>query len=339
MRIINLSLLIILLTVISSHTFAQLSWNLDTESGLFLLNNNTISTETEWGASLNGDLKYKIKSDNRLAVFNIRAKPELYDISDNLLTLKLKASAEYYQIKDNLSWAIKINAEKFNYYLSGRNFYNSSIILIGEISPNIFEGLQSSFRAGYSNRSIFTEDDLTMDLAFADAFFYHQIIPSFSIGYGLYIEKFRAKNLYQYYSQADVSNRGIRYGPQLSLILNSDFVIRGMYNFLIHDSEETEPISYEQQLSFIMGKNIFEDFSVLIFLNYYSGRLKDKDGQAAGRLYFRADYENTVYLKLSYDLSDIVEIYLKPGYRNIELSNYSGSLKEWHFLFGIGLAN
>lgn len=337
MQIIKSSLFILLITVTSPVTFAQFSWSLDAESGIFMNRNFGISDQA-WGANLNGKLGYKLKAENRLARFSFRAKPELYDIGNKITSLKLKATVEYYQFEENLTWSLKIDGNRFNYNLTGTNYQTNSVFLIGEISANIISGIKTLFNAGYSNRSIETEDEITMDLVFADVLLRHNLSEQFNFGYGLYFEKFTAKNVISSQFQTSTSTKGIRYGPQLTLSLNSEFIVRASYNFLIHDSEETEYFSTEHQLSFICGKNIFRYVSILAYLTYYSANLKYNETPESERLYFQSNFENTVYLKLSYDVSENLEFYFKPGYRKIELSYQSGSIEEWHLLLGLGIS-
>jgi len=73
----------------------------------------------------------------------------------------------------------------------------------------------------------------------------------------------------------------------------------------------------------------------MLYINYYDANLEYD--VAASNLYFQSNYENTVYLKLSYDLSEITEIYFQPGYRQITLTQLSDSFSEWHFLVGLGV--
>jgi len=331
MRIISFSIFVFLILVMPAFVYAQLEWDLNIDSGYLLLNNN----ETSYGAGIDGDVKYKIKSDNRLAVFNVRAKPEIYDIDEKLLSLKFKASADYYQYNNNLSWAVKVDYSKFSYNLKGNDHYNSSVFLLGEINSDMLLGIESFVRAGYSSRSVESGFDLTMDLVFTDLMFFHRINSDLKLGYGFYLEKFIANNEFTYNYQPGISSKGLRYGPQVSFQMNSEYILRGNYNFLIHDSEETTTFSFEQQMNLVFGKNIFENTFLMLYLTYYDANLKYD--AVASSLYFQSNYENTVYLKLSYDLSDITEIYLKPGYRRIKLTQLSDSFSEWHFLVGVGI--
>lgn len=337
MQIIKTSTFIFLFFITSTISFAQLLWTLDLESGFFINRNFGIS-EQAWGANLNGNVEYRIKADNRLALFNLRAKPELYDIGDKLMSVKLKASAEYYQFNENLSWALKINGNKFNYDLSERNYQSNSVFLVGEVSTKLFGDDRTSFKAGYSNRNVDAGDEITMDLVFADVMQSKKFSQEFNLDYGFYIEKFMAKSTVRTQFAINSSTKGLRYGPQISLSINSDFIIRTAYNFLIHESEEIVSFSSEHQVSFILGKNIFNGFSLLAYLTYYSSSLKYDETSDMERLYFQSDYENIIYLKLSYDLSDKVELYLKPGYRKIELSHQSDIIEEWHLLLGLGVS-
>jgi hypothetical protein len=177
-----------------------------------------------------------------------------------------------------------------------------------------------------------------MDLVFADIMQSKKFNPEINLDYGFYIEKYTAKSTVRTQFAINSSTKGLRYGPQISLSINSDFIIRTTYKFLIHESEEIVSFSPEHQVNFILGKNIFNGFSLLAYLTYYSASLNYDETSDMERLYFQSDYENIIYLKLSYDLSDKVELYLKPGYRKIELSHQSDIIEEWHLLLGLGVS-
>lgn len=337
MRIIKSPFFSIIFILLSNSLYAQLTWNLNFEPGYFIYSSGNNDYTSKFGAGLDWEAVYKFRSENRLAVFGARTRPEIYDLKERLLIIKLKAAADYYQFKKDLSWAIKVEYNRFHYNITGDDQYNSSIFLTGEIKTNYFLEIDYMVRAGYSNRSVETNYALTMDIAFANLIFYHTFSRELNFGYGINFEKFIANNEYTYNYREGVSVKGYRYGPQLSLTLNSDYILRGSASFLIHTSEETSTFSYEQQLNLVFGKSIIKDMFFLLYLQYYHSDLNYNEHERY--LYFQSNYENTVYLKLSYDLSDLVEIYLKPGYRQITLTQFSDSFDEWHFLAGIGITN
>jgi hypothetical protein len=106
-----------------------------------------------------------------------------------------------------------------------------------------------------------------------------------------------------------------------------DFVINFDYRFLIHNSQYTSYPSIENWLRLVAGKILSEKWSAFVLTDYYFRNFRTK-GIAAdnqGLLYTSTNFENRIYLKLGYDIADNIELYIKSGYfdENISVDKYS----------------
>jgi hypothetical protein len=331
---------VIILVIIFAHPgFSQISYHLDLESGYYRSKNSITETQSRWGFNADGKLKYTYKSNSRIASINIRARPEFYNTESEFYTIKLRAAGNYLQRGEKVDWGINVIAQKFNFDISNSGYSNNSILFNGELSTFISDETLLRIRAGYSTRNVSTNSKLTLDLVSADVLLYEDI-ASFQIGYGIYLEKYNTYNsVNEVFNSLYSSIKGFRIGPKISLNYVRDFIVKLKYEILFHNSDITEPTSYEHQVYLVAGKLLTSKLSAFFFLNYYLSKLKyAEDYNESSLIYIPADIDNTAFLKIAYDLKENLELYIKSGYRKIELLQNSSALNGWSIILGLSFS-
>lgn len=84
-----------------------------------------------------------------------------------------------------------------------------------------------------------------------------------------------------------------------------------------------------------------ENISAFLLIDYSSRFLRFKDSVSVGidPIYSSLNIENRVFLKVGYDLNNLVEIYIKSGYVNDNIFQQNFSYSGWNFLTGIEISN
>ena len=178
-------------------------------------------------------------------------------------------------------------------------------------------------------------------MAFINTCAYNIISTSLKIGYGIYLERFFVSGNINQTQNENNSNNGWRYGPQLKINYLKGFVTSLDYEFLLHNSQLTSSFSYENQLKIVAGKIFSEKWSAFVLVDYYfrNFKLKDPSNNYNALLYTTANYENRIYLKLGYDITESLTVYLKNGYLKENISNDKFSFEGINILLGLELGN
>ena len=160
-------------------------------------------------------------------------------------------------------------------------------------------------------------------------------------GYGLYIERFFITNEVELHGiNSNYENNGWRLGPQLSLNYLKEFIVNIDYKFLLQDSKFTKDFSFEHLIRVVAGKIFFTDWSTFLLVDYNILSLKKTSDYIEGvtPLYTPLNYENRVYLKIAYELSNNFEIFTKAGYFKDNLYENKFSLEGWNATIGIEIS-
>lgn len=319
----------------------QFNYKINAESGFFksfgsgIRNNGDILLATE------GLAAYKINEDNRNVLVQLRLRPEFYGTNNDLRSLKLKASAAFYQQENNYTWGINTDRLLFNYKGNNTDISYDQFLISGELTLFFLENHPVIFDAGYSFQKVTSDKNQKLDMSFINACAYDIINISLKIGYGIYLERFFVSSNANLVQNENGTNNGWRYGPQLKINYLKDFITSLDYEFLLHNSQLTYSLSYENQLRFVAGKILSEKWSAFVLVDYYSRNFKIKDptNNYGALLYTAANYENRIYLKLGYDVTESLTIYLKSGYFKENISNDKFSFEGINILLGLELGN
>ena len=318
----------------SQINFAQLSLRLNLEGGYYrsISQNSAEPVQKDATVRLDGEIGYKYKNDNNTLSLKLRARPEIYGLSNNLKILKLRAVGNYYSGNSTFNWGFNLIGQKNNY--SGRNinlnFQDFIFLLESLIKIDNNFSLRSNLGYGYQRVS----DDINqkMNLVFLDAEIIQRFFRNAKLGYGIYSERFFLNNIYKV---EDADNKGWRLGPHLSFDYLKSFIVNFDYRYLFHISNVTQSPSFEHWIRLVAGKLIAENWSVFVLTDYYFRKYTIKKYLESPYLYLYTpiNEDNRIYLKLAYSISEIFEVYLKAGYfRENLFNNYS--FAGWNFLIG-----
>ena len=318
-----------------SVTYPQISWGINTFTGINFAYGSDIANESDVILGLDGNIEYTFAQDNREASFLLRAKPELLGFNNKLVSAKLKARGRYFQQEENFNWGINLTRQYNTFDGDYFNLHYDIFILNAQASLFFIDNAPVSLNLGYAYQITKDMVEQNIDLLFFDGKFFTRF-GFLKIGYGIYVERF--KILYEQREQPAFknSNTGWRVGPQISLNYLKDYIFSAEYRFLFHDSPVTEYLSYDQWIRLLAGKFIFDDISVFILIDFYSRnyRLKDDTFDAQPIVYFPIDQENNFYFKVEYDWSEIFSTYIKTGYNKENFVVNNQSISGWNLLIG-----
>ena len=327
-------LFIFLLFFGSQINFAQLSLRINLEGGYY---SSTSQNSAEPGqkdatARLDGEIRYKYKIDNNSLSIKLRARPEIYGLSNNLKILKLRTVGNYYSANNNVNWGFNVIGQRNIYNGRNVNLNFQDFIFMFESLSKIDMNFSLSSNFGYGYQRVSDDVNQKMNLVFLDAEIVQKMFRNSKLGYGIYSERFFLKNNYKI---ENTDNKGWRLGPHISFDYLKSFIVNFDYRYLFHLSDVTQSPSYEHWIRLVAGKLIAENWSVFVLTDYYFRKytIKKYLENLYLYLYTPINEDNRIFLKLAYSISEMTEVYFKAGYfRENLFNNYS--FAGWNFLIG-----
>jgi hypothetical protein len=318
---------------------SQVDWRVNGEVGFYNSSGDAVLRTSGLITRLDSFLKYEYENENHSASVKLRFRPELYGANHPVNSIKIKADGDYYHVENDLTWGLNVTTQ--------RNFFNARTV---DFTYDIFSAAANIFRSdiglsattGYAYQLIKSKDVYGLDLLFLDLKLFQPFSSYVKSGYGFYIERFFVNNkIIIIDSTSENENRGWRIGPQVSFIYLKDIILSIDYRFLIHESKFTKYPSYEHWIRIVAGKILLDYLSAFLLVDYNVNKFIKSRNYVEGitPLYTPLNLENKIYLKISYDLSDNVEIYTKTGYFKENLYEDKFTLEGWNAMIGIEINN
>ncbi len=210
------TLILVFLFIVSSQiNFAQFSLRLNAEGGYYQSTSKSTagSGQKDATARIDGEVGYKYKNYKNNLSLKLRARPEIYGLSNNLKILKLKATGNYYFEDKNITWGFNLMGQKNNYSGRSVNLNFQDLIFMFESLTKINNTFSLSSNLGYGYQKISNDINQKMNLIFLDAEIINEVFRNAKIGYGIYSERFFLNNKYNF---EDTNNKGWRIGPHVS---------------------------------------------------------------------------------------------------------------------------
>jgi len=324
--------------ILSTPVYAQLNWNIYTEGGFFNSKNINYSQPHNLLFRMDGSLNYFYSENDIAASAKIRVRPEFYGFDNSFRSLKFKASGDYYKKQESMGWGINLTGQK-NFYQSGSTNFDYSIFLLAiNCDWYEFEDYSISSQFGYAYQTASENVEQNLDLLFLDTKIIKSLFLNNNSSLGFYIERFTIDNKYlSKFISTPVTNKGWRYGPQISFDYLENGLVSLEYRFLLHSSQVTKYPSYEHWVRFIAGKIFLERWSIFLLADYYDRRftLKEEKPVDTFLIYNPIDSENKVNIKLAYDINSSLEIYLKSGYSKEIFFDPRFNFEGWNLLLGL----
>jgi hypothetical protein len=316
--------------------FAQFSCKLNYEGGYFRNSGSTYINQNDFQTSLDGMLKYEDYQDDRNISGEIRIRPELYGIKNELKILKLRAKGTFYKFEENYTWGLNISVQKYYYKNSIIDINYDNLILSSDLRFDLSDKFNFSVSPGLAYQRINSDGFRDLDLMFLEAKLGNSFSQYFNVSYGLYIEKYFIDNK-PLSLNLKSKNDGWRMGPLVNLTYNHDIIFNAGYQFLFNFSDVTYNSSYEQSVRLILGKILLPDWSAFILVDLYFRHflLKESIDIINGILYSQMDSENRFYFKTAYELWDDFELYSKFGYTRENLDYIKYKIAGWNLALGI----
>jgi hypothetical protein len=330
---------VVLLLFLSQLSLAQLKLRLNVEGGYYSTTTSFTNTDNNLEARLDGKLSYNIKSRKRNTTLGVRVRPEVFGVNNSLTSIKLQGTGSHRYLDENQMWNFNLAANSSNYNYSSSSTTISTFSLNVNYNYLLNKESDISLSVGYTFRSASENTSLDMDILFASSTFAYIVLPNFTIGAGVYLERYSSEfDTDDLYIQRKLTNNGYRFGPEFILNFSSKWIFRANYNLVFHASEVTNDISFEHVIKAVAGKALNRITTIMILAEYYYEDLDFKDISSYDRyLYFPSNIENEIYAKISFDISDRSEFYLRSGYFNINLQLDNSTLSGWNILAGYQL--
>ena len=147
----------------------------------------------------------------------------------------------------------------------------------------------------------------------------------------LYLEHFSIRAAASFTD--NTRNRGIRFGPLLSIQYSRDYLFNASYLLIFEDNLINKKILTEHNIRLVAGKYLSDRLSLFVYLKYFirsSEEVVDKP-----LTYTPLDSENWFYAKAGYDVSNSAEFFLRLGYITDTLPGRKEELGGWQVLAGI----
>ena len=338
----RISIFIPAFLILSSFIYAQIKIGGSVESGYYRAEGTQSVEQNDLFTGLDGQLGYNYKNDRRRASIKLRIRPEFYGLNNQLNTLKIRGDVSYFQNENPFTWGVSLSDQKYNIKSSTFNLTYNTFILSGNVESYLNENLPISFTLGYGYQDIGYSGQQNLDLFFGDIRLFQMLSENLKFGYGMYLEKFSITGRsFNFTVVPGEENSGWRFGPEISLNYLGDEVINLEYRFLFHNSKYTDSPSIEHWIRLVAGKLITSHFSTFILIDYYIRNFKyvpDAD-KYSYLLYTTMNFDNRIFLKLSYEINNNVELYFRSGYFKENLYSNKYNFDGWNALFGIDLSN
>lgn len=324
--------------LLSSTVHAQLNWNIYTEGGFFNSKNITYSQPDNLLFRMDGNVNYFYSENDVSASAKIRIRPEFYGFDNSFRSLKFKASGDYYEKQESMGWGINLTGQKNFFQSSGTNFNYSVFFLAINSDWYEFEDHSISAQFGYAYQTASENIEQNLDLLFFDMKIIKSLFLNNNSSLGFYIERFTIDNKYlSQFTNSLVTNKGWRYGPQISFDYLEHVLVSLEYRFLFHSSQVTKYPSYEHWIRFIAGKIFSERWSMFLLADYFIRRfsLKEEKPTELFLVYNPIDNENKINVKLAYEIKNGFEVYMKSGYFKENFFDQRFNFEGWNLLLGL----
>lgn len=332
---------IILFLLSLSSTTAQINFQGNIESGFYKSVGDFLIDENDLMFALEGKLGYRYKKNDTELIADLKMRPEFYTLKKELTTFVFRANGDFVRHEEDFDWGLNIKRQFNN--VSGTEFkLNYDIFsLQGNALFYWIEDFPISFLFGYAYQSIDSGTDQNHDIVFFEGKVNSFPGSYLRAGYGFYVERFTIQGeTITDFVKTKENIPGYRLGPELEIYYLKDFVINGQYRLLLHISDKVNSPSYEHSIRMIAGKLMSNGFSVFLLADYCLRDIKRKDNDEQIKiLYSPFNLENQISLKVGYDLSDKIELYIKGSYFRNDLVYKDYTFEGGNLLVGIGYVN
>ncbi len=340
--VLKLSHTAILLTTITfSVVTAQINLQGNIETGFYKSAGDILTNKNDLLFALEGKFGYKYKMENTELFADLKLRPEFYTLKNELSTLTFRANGDLQRREKNFDWGLNIKRQ-FN-KISGKDFDLSYDIfsLQGNTVFYWIENIPIAFLLGYAYQTIDSGTDQNHDIIYFEGKANSFLGSYLRFGYGFYVERFTIEGeITNNFIKTKEKITGYRVGPEVELYYLKDFVINGQYRLLQHISNRTEYPSFEHSIRMVAGKLMANGFSIFLLVDYCLRDIKRKEvDERISILYSPFNLENQISLKIGYDLSDTIELYIKGSYFHNDLVYKDYLFEGGNLLLGVELSN
>ena len=330
------SLYLISLSLLLTNVIAganPLDWSVKGEAGYYRASGSSLLMQSDLVSQFQGLLRYRQNESSHNWLFELKARPEFYGLSDNITILKMSGRGKYQHRFSKFHVSFALSSRK-NYYL------NNNI----DLDFGIFK-LSSSLMWFYKRRTFFQ---------FSANYFYRDLNNGFSnsldainliakvyksysrygkFGVGAYAEKFQIESdIASSLHFPTAHNSGWRFGPEVSSSYSHHFVVNFNYHYLFHKSDLDQDPDGEQWIQLLLGKLFSSRWSIFFLADYYFRHFPNEPDFDNQLIYLPIDNENNFYLKLEYEMNKTANLFFNFGYskenlvyENLNLSGFKGT--------------
>lgn len=330
------------LFLLTETAFSQLNSRLDLEAGYFNIHNPVLMNEENILLRAEGELSYNYSGDNSPFSSLVSIRPEWSGVEAEMRSLKMGAQAGYYNETNAFGYGFASAVRRNRYYIYKPAISHDLLSFQGDFNCKlpaeaILRLIPAYYRQIISYQSRQTADLLSLNLSAGKSF-----IQGLNSEGGIYTEFFsvREKPIGSYPGKETFAP-GWKIGPEVNFTYSEECIVTLRYHLLFINSRNTGFPSYEQMLRFMAAVMPEENISIMLLADYYWHKIKVRNGtndaEASILNFSPLNYENRILLKIGYDVTENLEVYIRTGYTRQNLLNDNFSEKSWSLMFGLSL--
>lgn len=332
------------LILLSQFAFCQLNSRLDLEAGYFHIHNPSVEGEEDILMRAEGELSCNYAAGENGA-FNalMRLRPEWSGVETALRSVKMGAQAGYFYEREALGLGFTVGAKRNLYNTYQPLIFHDLISLQGEVNYSLPAEVILHLNPGYYRQIVSFENRQTTDLLSLKLSAGSSLFGSVNGEGGIYSEFFTiSEKPGKITTQKGNSLPGWKIGPELNFTYSEESIVTFQYHFLFVNSANTKFPSYEQMIRFMAGVMPEENISIMLMADFYWHNIKARKNSSYEDTsilkYSSLNYENRVFLKIGYDLTESIEIYLRGGYSRENLLDEIFSDKSSSLMAGFSFS-
>jgi hypothetical protein len=279
-------------------------------------------------------INYSQKFENNFINLKGRFSPELYGSSFDAAAYKFNGEIELGGNIKSFHWLANLSTR--NYFYRSNRFDNVTFNVFQiNISLNrpVSEKNNLGILIDYYYRDNAEQPRSQLDnyrLAVSELY---RINKSNFISFDVALEKYlinRDSTIYIFNE-----NEGVRWGPVLSFNHRSGQIINASYELMHHQSDLFGWEYWEHRIHLLWGRYVTKRISAFLFINYLFRPDQHPEDEYIDLAYTAANNETGYHIKLGYDFTRRMEIYIKTGYTKDELLYQRTNLDGWQYLAGM----
>ncbi|KAB2877999.1 hypothetical protein F9K33_14770 [bacterium] len=289
-------------------------WKAGTEGGYFRAGEENNSKSIKYIGAFSGSVRFDHVYDKNAYLIQFRLRPEVYGPQGNNYSINASATGQYQRRWGDIDINAGISARMQNYQLHSNRLNINTFQLFTStnryIHTRISAGIDGVYNkvvlSGIAKNTISSWSVIPKTRYFMSDFA--------NVSAGILLESYRAHTDDVMFTTR--SNKGWRFGPELSYEYSKNWLIRTKYLPSKRFSNSKTEAHIEHEINIVVGKNLTTHWSIFMLADYY---ISANDSSAQNVVYTQTNYENRIHAKLVYNWKKSYSVYVKLAYTKNEL--------------------